>query len=52
VCVLAFRACLIETCRRRGASAWQDLGTAIAAARNGLQFPAIPAIPATVQGSE
>jgi transposase len=44
----AFLASLIETCRRRGASAWQYLGTVIAAARKGLQLPAIPAIPATV----
>ncbi|WP_287670519.1 transposase [Accumulibacter sp.] len=33
---------------RRGASAWQYLGTVIAAARKGLQLPTIPAIPATV----
>ncbi|WP_434735332.1 IS66 family transposase [Accumulibacter sp.] len=39
----AFLASLIETCRRRGASAWQYLGTVIAAARKGLQLPAIPA---------
>ncbi|HPU80457.1 transposase [Accumulibacter sp.] len=44
----AFLASLIETCRRRGASAWQYLGTVIAAARKGLQLPTIPAIPATV----
>ena len=48
----AFLASLIETCRRRGASAWQYLGTVIAAARNGLQLPMIAAIPATVSGSE
>ena len=41
----AFLASLIETCRRRGASAWQYLGTVIAAARKGLQLPTIPAIP-------
>jgi len=45
---LAFLASLIETCRRRAASAWQYLGTVIAAARKGLQLPTIPAIPATV----
>ena len=39
----AFLASLIETCRRRGASAWQYLGTVIAAARKGLKIPAIPA---------
>ena len=44
----AFLASLIETCRRRGASAWQYLGTVIAAARKGLQLPTIPAIPANV----
>jgi transposase len=44
----AFLASLIETCRHRGASAWQYLGTVIAAARKGLQLPTIPAIPATV----
>jgi len=44
----AFLASLIETCRRRGASAWQYLGTVIAAARKGLQLPTIPVIPATV----
>jgi transposase len=44
----AFLASFIETCRRRGASAWQHLGTDIAAARKGLQLPMIPAIPATV----
>ena len=44
----AFLASLIETCRRRGASAWQYLGTVIAAARKGLQLPTIPAIPAIV----
>ena len=44
----AFLASLIETCRRRGASAWQYLGTVIAAARKGLQLPTIPAITATV----
>jgi len=42
----ALLASLIETCRRRGASAWQYLGTVIAAARKGSQLPAIPAIPA------
>ena len=44
----ALLASLIETCRRRGASAWQYLGTVIAAARKGLQLPTIPAIPAIV----
>ena len=29
----------------RGASVWQYLGTVIAAARKGLDFPAPPAIP-------
>ena len=47
-CAFAFLASLIETCRRRGASAWQYLGTVIAAARKGLQLPMIPAIPANV----
>jgi transposase len=42
----ALLASVIETCRRRGASAWQYLGTVIAAARKGLQLPALPAIPA------
>ncbi|HYO87251.1 MAG TPA: IS66 family transposase [Candidatus Limnocylindrales bacterium] len=42
----ALLASLIETCRRRGASAWQYLGTVIAAARKGSQLPTIPAIPA------
>ncbi|QKS27905.1 MAG: hypothetical protein FAZ92_01084 [Accumulibacter sp.] len=46
-------ACLVSltgNCGRRGEAAWQSLGTAIAAAtaRNGLQLPTIPAIPATV----
>jgi transposase len=44
----AFLASLIETCRRRGASAWQYLGTVIAAARKSFQIPTIPAIPETV----
>ena len=47
----AFLASLIETCRHRAASAWQSLGTVMAAARRGLQLPTIPQIPATVQGS-
>ena len=38
----AFLACLIEICRRRGASAWHYLGTVIAAARKGLQPPRSP----------
>jgi transposase len=42
----ALLASVIETCRRRGTSAWQYLGTVIAAARKGLQLPALPAIPA------
>jgi len=42
----ALLASVIETCRRRGASAWQYLGTVIAAARKGLALPALPAIPA------
>ena len=42
----AFLASLIETCRRRGASAWQYLGTVIAAARKALQLPTIPTVPA------
>ena len=41
----ALLASLIETCRRRGASAWQYLGTVIAAARKGLPLPPLPAIP-------
>jgi hypothetical protein len=44
----AFLASVIETCRRRGASAWRYLGTVIGAARKGLQLPTIPAIPAAV----
>jgi len=43
----ALLASLIETCRRRAASAWQYLGTVIAAARKGLPLPPIPVIPAT-----
>ena len=42
----AILASVIETWRRRGTSAWQYLGTIIAAARKGLQLPALPAIPA------
>jgi transposase len=42
----ALLASVIETCRRRGASAWQYLGTVIAAARKGLPLPALPAITA------
>jgi transposase len=38
----ALLASVIETCRRRGASAWQYLGTVIAAARKGLRFPRSP----------
>ncbi len=41
----ALLASIIETCRRRGASSWQYLGTVIAAARLGLPLPALPAIP-------
>ena len=41
----AMLASLIETCRRRGASAWQYLGTVIVAARKGFALPSIPAIP-------
>ena len=41
-----YLASVIKTCRRRGTSAWQYLGTVIAAARKGLQLPALPAIPA------
>jgi len=41
----AFLASLVETCRRRGASAWQSRGIVIAAARKGSQLPAIPANP-------
>lgn len=37
---------LIETCCCRGASAWHYLGCVIAAARKGLQLPALPTIPA------
>jgi len=44
----AFLASVIETCRRRGASTWQYLGTVIGAARRGLQLPTIPAFPAAV----
>ena len=40
-----YEASIIETCRRRGASSWQYLGTVIAAARLGLPLPALPAIP-------
>lgn len=42
----ALLASVIETCRRRGTSAWQYLGTVIAAARRGLALPALPSIPA------
>ena len=41
----ALLASIIETCRRRGTSSWQYLGTVIAAARQGLPLPALPAIP-------
>jgi transposase len=44
----ALLASVIETSRRRGASAWRYLGTVIAAARKGLPLPPLPAIPATV----
>lgn len=43
----ALLASLIETCRRRAASAWQYLATVIAAACKGLPLPPIPVIPAT-----
>ena len=42
----ALLASVIETCRRRKASAWRYLGTVIAAARKGSPLPALPAIPA------
>ena len=42
----ALVASVIETCRRRKASAWRYLGTVIAAARKGLPLPALPAISA------
>lgn len=41
----ALLASVIETCRRRSTSSWQFLGTVIAAARQGLPLPALPAIP-------
>lgn len=41
----ALLASVIETCRRRGTSSWQYLGTVVAAARQGLPLPALPAIP-------
>ena len=41
----ALLASVIETCRRRGASSWQYLGTVAAAARQGLPLPVLPAIP-------
>jgi transposase len=47
----ALLASVIETCRRRGASAWQYLGTVIAAARKGLQLPALPTIPTAAWGA-
>jgi hypothetical protein len=46
----ALLASVIETCRRRGVSAWKYLGTVIAAARKGLQLPALPAIQAIAEG--
>ena len=46
----ALLASVIETCRRREASAWRYLGTVITAARKGLPLPALPAIPAAAQG--
>ena len=44
----ALLASIIETCRRRGASSWQYLGTVIAAARQGLPLPTLPEIPLVV----
>jgi len=41
----ALLASIIETCRRRGASAWRYLGTVLSAARQGLPLPALPVVP-------
>lgn len=41
----ALLASIIETCRRRGVSAWRFLGTVLSAARQGLPLPALPVVP-------
>lgn len=44
----ALLASVIETCRKRAASSWAFIASVIAAARNGLSIPSLPAIPAGV----
>jgi hypothetical protein len=41
----AMLASVVDTCRRRKASAWRYLACAIACARKGLQLPRLPQIP-------
>jgi transposase len=41
----ALMASVIDTCRRRGVSAWLYLASVIAAARKGIQVPCLPLIP-------